>query len=675
LNAFSAIALRQIKGKGKAASTSSGLDNWDLDALTLALELDADWVMTVEKALLRQCLEWVVREAHSEPCNQLEEALVSRVKLMLQITDLRYLPEDFRETRELQRHFHLHIGPTNSGKTYNALKALTKANTGAYAGPLRLLAHEVWERLNRGTVGELKEGQGRECNLLTGEERRVVSLEAGLMSCTVEMLPLGQEMDVVVIDEIQMIGDPHRGAAWTSAIMGVAAKEIHLCGEETVVAVVTKLVEAMGDKITIHRYERLTPLKVADESLEGDLGKVEDGDCVVAFSRSGIFATKKAIEEKTGKRCAVVYGALPPETRSEQAKLFNEEGNGVNIMVASDAVGMGLNLKIKRIVFEAMHKFNGKEEVPLSVSQVKQIAGRAGRFGLHNSSSSGGVVTTLNAKDLPLLKTILPGDLPPVPRAVMDPTFERISQLALLMTEKTSYSSIMQLFAELARLPQYCVFSDITTRLNLSDQLTPFANELSLQELETFTYAPVNIRDDNVVSTFQTFIRDFVEQGRAKVEDALEETGLMDDLALVSKARDAMPDKPAHGLAMPSNMLKPVSAPIVAALPRLESLHKALVLYIWLSLRLELGFPERARASELKQQTEELLDFCLERLPGVKQSKKLLHRRAKGHLHHDLAHAVPAVKKEKSLNWMTREDMADLRMAMRYGNIEIMDKH
>src|SRR4051812_9539574 len=107
-----------------------------------------------------------------------------------------------------------------------------------------------------------------------------------------------------------------------------------------------------------------------------------------------------------------------------------------------------------------MHKFNGKEEVPLSVSQVKQIAGRAGRFGLHNSSSSGGVVTTLNAKDLPLLKTILPGDLPPVPRAVMDPTFERISQLALLMSERTSYSSIMQLFAELARLPQYCVFSD-----------------------------------------------------------------------------------------------------------------------------------------------------------------------------------------------------------------------
>jgi ATP-dependent RNA helicase SUPV3L1/SUV3 len=308
----------------------------------IALGLDVDWIATVERAFLRQCLEWIVSEEASTL--QLGDSLLTRIRDILDITDLRYLLEDFRETRQLQRHFHLHIGPTNSGKTYNALKALAAANTGAYAGPLRLLAHEVWERLNRGTVGGLE--QGRECNLLTGEERRVVSLEAGLMSCTVEMLPLEQELDVVVVDEIQMIGDPHRGAAWTTAIMGVAAKEIHLCGEETVVGVVTQLVEAMGDRITTHRYERLTPLSIADKSLEGDLGRIEDGDCIVSFSRSGIFATKKAIEQKTGKRCAVVYGALPPETRSEQAKLFNEQGNGVNVMVASDAVGMGLNLYV-----------------------------------------------------------------------------------------------------------------------------------------------------------------------------------------------------------------------------------------------------------------------------------------------------------------------------------------
>jgi ATP-dependent RNA helicase SUPV3L1/SUV3 len=240
------------------------------------------------------------------------------------------------------------MGPTNSGKTYNALKALSRAGTGVYAGPLRLLAHEVWERLNLGTVGEL-DGKGRACNLLTGEERRIVDTEAGLVACTVEMLPLagvgGESWDTVVIDEIQMMGDSQRGGAWTNAIMGVNAKEIHLCGDETTAALLQSMIDSFkGDTLTIHRYDRLTPLSVSDKSLNSDWNKVQPGDCVVTFSRSNVFSVKKAIEGTLGKRCAVVYGALPPETRAEQAREFNEEAGRAEILVASDAVGMGLNL-------------------------------------------------------------------------------------------------------------------------------------------------------------------------------------------------------------------------------------------------------------------------------------------------------------------------------------------
>lgn len=272
----------------------------------------------------------------------------AHLKAILEATDLTRMV--FRgervKARSMTRHFHLHIGPTNSGKTYNALKALARAETGAYAGPLRLLAHEVWERINLGTVGGL-DGQGKQCNLLTGEERRIVDPDAGLMSCTVEMLPLGGPpggFDVVVIDEIQMMGDAQRGGAWTNAVFGVCAKEIHLCGDETTVDLLSKLIPTMGDKMTIHKYERLTPLQVADESLNGDWNKVEAGDAIVTFSRNNIYAIKKKIESIAAKKCAVIYGALPPETRADQARDFNDENGRCQVLVASDAVGMGLNL-------------------------------------------------------------------------------------------------------------------------------------------------------------------------------------------------------------------------------------------------------------------------------------------------------------------------------------------
>lgn len=360
--------------------TSNG---WDVSLLQDGLISDS-WTDVYESSLLRHFL------SYSSTSPSLPSSLRHRLTDILSTTDLSraaFTSENLG-ARSLSRAFHLHIGPTNSGKTYSALKALSRAKTGAYAGPLRLLAHEVWERLNLGTVGDLN-GQGRKCNLLTGEERRIVDPAAGLISCTVEMLPhlplenyseaevdasisststststsAGpgtshasstvplsdnstpgqiQPYDVVVIDEIQMLGDPQRGGAWTNAVLGVMAREVHLCGDETTLNLLSSLIPSLGDTITIHRYDRLTPLKVAEESMDNDWNKVEKGDCVVTFSRSNIFAVKKMIESVAGKKCAVVYGALPPETRAEQAKDFNE--GKAEVLVASDAVGMGLNL-------------------------------------------------------------------------------------------------------------------------------------------------------------------------------------------------------------------------------------------------------------------------------------------------------------------------------------------
>ena len=251
------------------------------------------------------------------------------------LADLRYPTEWYPGTRVLQREIHLHVGPTNSGKTYAALKRLEEAQSGLYAGPLRLLAHEVYDRLN---------AKGKTCNLLTGDERIVEDPDVKMTSCTVEMVPVNHDVEVAVIDEIQMIGTKDRGWAWTQALLGLKAKELHLCGEARAVPLIRELAAAMGDKLNIHQYERLNPLKTMSSSLRRDFTKLRKGDCVVSFSRVGIHMLRREIEKKTGRRAAVVYGSLPPETKTQQAKLFNDPHNDFDFLIASDAIGMGLNL-------------------------------------------------------------------------------------------------------------------------------------------------------------------------------------------------------------------------------------------------------------------------------------------------------------------------------------------
>jgi ATP-dependent RNA helicase SUPV3L1/SUV3 len=158
------------------------------------------------------------------------------------------------------------------------------------------------------------------------------------------MAPINKELEVAVIDEIQMINSPERGWAWTQAFLGIQAREMHLCGEERTVPLIRELTAAMGDKLEIHRYQRLSPLKMMNKSLEGDLSKLQKGDCIVAFSVMGIHALREQIEKKTGRKVAIIYGSLPPETRAHQARLFNNPENDYDFLVASDAIGMGLNL-------------------------------------------------------------------------------------------------------------------------------------------------------------------------------------------------------------------------------------------------------------------------------------------------------------------------------------------
>ena len=190
-----------------------------------------------------------------------------------------------------------------------------------FCGPLRLLAWEVFERLNAG---------GTVCSLVTGQEleKREGST---VVSCTTEMVDVSRRYDVCVIDEIQLLGDEDRGWAWTRALLGVPAREVHVCGEPAAQALLERLCALTGDALEVHHYERMSGLTIEDAPISS-LAEVRAGDAVIGFSRRELFVIKREIEASTGLKACVVYGALPPEVRRQQARLFNDPATAQEVL-------------------------------------------------------------------------------------------------------------------------------------------------------------------------------------------------------------------------------------------------------------------------------------------------------------------------------------------------------
>ncbi len=245
----------------------------------------------------------------------------------------------FPFTRAMKRRIIAHLGPTNSGKTYAAIEALKESGCGVYCAPLRLLAQEMFDKLNSaGTACSLRTGEVTKLPLIGGQ---LDWKEAPVISCTVEMLNLRRLYKVAVIDEIQLLADAQRGWAFTQALLGCCAERVYLCGESAARSLIEKLAKDCGEEVEFVEFNRLTPLELETPV---PARSFKAGDCIVTFSRKNIFRLRDQIQAGKGKsaKVAVVYGALPAENRALQAAQFNEEKS--SILVASDAIGMGLNL-------------------------------------------------------------------------------------------------------------------------------------------------------------------------------------------------------------------------------------------------------------------------------------------------------------------------------------------
>lgn len=305
--------------------------------------------------------------------------------------------DEYPEARAMHRRFILHLGGTNTGKTYAGFQRLIRARTGVYLAPLRLLALEAQETLL---------DAGVDCSLSTGEEEDFREGDTHL-AATAEKLDLKRRYEAAVIDECQMIADPQRGYAWTRAILGVLAPEVHLCAAPEARDLLIRLIESCGDSVEVEVHERTTPLICMSHTV--DYERIQPGDALITFSKVGVLSVAEDLRQ-SGREPAIIYGALPYSTRRKQMEGFL--AGDMEYIVSTDAIGMGLNLPIRRIIFMETEKFDGVERRELKPEEIKQIAGRAGRFGMYNRGFVGAT------QNLPAIQAGLEAVVPPLEYAV-----------------------------------------------------------------------------------------------------------------------------------------------------------------------------------------------------------------------------------------------------------------
>ncbi|XP_037574905.1 ATP-dependent RNA helicase SUV3 homolog, mitochondrial [Dermacentor silvarum] len=497
------------------------------------------------------------------------------------ISDLRHPGNWYPEARAIQRKVIFHAGPTNSGKTHAALAGFHNASTGLYCGPLKMLAVEVFQKTNE---------KGTPCDLVTGEERRCVLPDgqpALHVACTVEMAAVHNPYDVAVIDEIQMMRDPQRGWAWTRALLGLAAKELHLCGEAAAIGLVRNLLASLGEDLEVRKYKRLTQLTIENRALES-LEKIQPGDCVVCFNKSDIYQVSLQIERQ-GLECAVIYGGLPPGTKLAQAQKFNDPDHPCKVLVATDAIGMGLNLSIGRVIFyslvkPAINERGERQMDTISTSQALQIAGRAGRFG---SRYEVGRATTMKPQDLPALKQILAAPVEQIEAAGLHPTAEQIELFAYHLPHAT-LANLVDIFVSLCKVDSSSYFMcNLEGFKFLADMIQHVP--LPLRARYVFCCSPINQKMPFVCSMFLKFARQYSRNEQLTYQWLGRNIG--------------------WPLAIPKSIMD---------LVHLEAVFDVLDLYLWLSYRFPDLFPDAEAVRAMQQE----LDLIIQK--GVLNITQLL---------------------------------------------------
>lgn len=394
----------------------------------------------------------------------------------------------FNVAQKMVRNFTFILGPTNSGKTYRAIEKLKESQSGVYLAPLRLLALEVYQRLNE---------EGVKCNLITGEERIIIP-EAKFTSSTIEMANFNNIIETAIIDEVQLLNDGDRGYAWTNAIIGLPANNILCLGTTEIENSLASLIGHCGKNSIIEKSiqtKRLNGLEVTKNN------KIEDGTAIITFSRKDVLYYAE-LYRKQGFNVSVIYGALSPEIRKIQINRFNNKET--DIIIATDAIGLGVNLPINKIIFSAMQKYDGVSTRDLNQYEIKQISGRAGRYLSTNSPGLVSLMEDIATKNNYEKIKIGLNSYREYPSLIyFSPTLEYLQKLSLLSNQK-NISTLLQMFLKIEINHPSLKMADLKTKIDIGYEVEKHAKKLDLKDKFAICFSP--LEDPETIKHFSTII-------------------------------------------------------------------------------------------------------------------------------------------------------------------------
>jgi ATP-dependent RNA helicase SUPV3L1/SUV3 len=279
------------------------------------------------------------------------------------------------------------LGPTNTGKTFLAIETMLSFDSGMIGFPLRLLAREVYDKV-------IKKINPSKVALITGEEK-IIPVNAKYYLCTVESLPIDKNLEFVAIDEIQMCADDERGHIFTDRLLNLRGEKLTmLMGSNTIKNIIINLNE---DTEFINK-KRLSKLSYKGHK---KISRIDGKTAIIAFSAEEVYAIAELVRRQKGG-AAIVMGSLSPKTRNAQVELY--QSGDVDFLVATDAIGMGINMDLENVYFSNLKKFDGKKLRKLNLSEIGQIAGRAGRYLNDGNFGITGDCKEINAEEVELLE-------------------------------------------------------------------------------------------------------------------------------------------------------------------------------------------------------------------------------------------------------------------------------